>query len=87
MLYRNFSLLYNSYRAAWTTEFDLMQQWKPTLHCVADVYVFAIGAETFDDDLKSFTVGKAEEKHFFKVKGIDKMYDAFDDIIGKFVVC
>ncbi|XP_010742880.3 complement factor B-like isoform X1 [Larimichthys crocea] len=48
-----------------------------------DVYVFAIGAETFDDDLKSFTVGKAEEKHFFKVKGIDKMYDAFDDIIDE----
>ncbi|TKS82993.1 Complement factor B [Collichthys lucidus] len=46
-----------------------------------DVYVFAIGAETFDDDLQSFTVGKTEEKHFFKVKDIENLYETFDDII------
>uniref|UniRef100_A0A8C2WWZ8 C3/C5 convertase n=1 Tax=Cyclopterus lumpus TaxID=8103 RepID=A0A8C2WWZ8_CYCLU len=47
-----------------------------------DIYIFAIGAEIFDDDLQRLTAGTGGS-HYFRLKDITHLEETFDDIIGK----
>uniref|UniRef100_A0A672GWK0 Complement factor b, like n=1 Tax=Salarias fasciatus TaxID=181472 RepID=A0A672GWK0_SALFA len=47
-----------------------------------DIYIFAIGAQIFDDDLQPLVVGK-EGKHYFRMKDIKNLQETFDEIIGE----
>ncbi|XP_056264192.1 complement factor B isoform X2 [Pseudoliparis swirei] len=47
-----------------------------------DVYVFAIGAEIFDDDLQRLAVGTGGT-HYFRMKKISHLEDTFDQIIDE----
>ncbi|KAM7374337.1 hypothetical protein PAMP_007003 [Pampus punctatissimus] len=47
-----------------------------------DVYIFGIGAEIFDDDLQSLTVG-TDGQHYFRMKEIKTLQETFDDIIDE----
>ncbi|XP_070773763.1 complement factor B-like [Enoplosus armatus] len=47
-----------------------------------DIYIFAIGAEPFDDDLQPLTTGIGK-KHYFRMKDITNLEDTFDDIIDE----
>nr|XP_020454148.1 complement factor B-like [Monopterus albus] len=48
-----------------------------------DIYIFGIGAEVFDDDLQPLTTTKANEKHYFRMKGLDRLQDTFDEMIDE----
>ncbi|XP_013858625.1 complement factor B [Austrofundulus limnaeus] len=45
-----------------------------------DIYIFAIGADLFDDDLQPLTVGTGGS-HYFRLNDKD-LREAFDTIIG-----
>ncbi|XP_077597411.1 complement factor B-like [Stigmatopora nigra] len=47
-----------------------------------DIYIFAIGAEVFDDDLKHLVVGLGGQ-HYFRMKDIKKLQKTFDEIIDE----
>uniref|UniRef100_A0A671VEB7 C3/C5 convertase n=1 Tax=Sparus aurata TaxID=8175 RepID=A0A671VEB7_SPAAU len=47
-----------------------------------DIYIFAIGEELFDDDLKPLTAGE-DGKHYFRMKDITNLQETFDDIINE----
>ncbi|KAM8741499.1 complement factor B-like [Acanthopagrus schlegelii] len=47
-----------------------------------DIYIFAIGEEIFDDDLKPLTVGTGG-RHYFRMKDISNLQETFDDIIDE----
>ncbi|XP_070839034.1 complement factor B-like [Chaetodon trifascialis] len=47
-----------------------------------DIYVFAIGAEIFDDDLQPLTVGTGGN-HYFRMKNIENLQETFDEIIDE----
>ncbi|XP_035522774.1 complement factor B-like [Morone saxatilis] len=47
-----------------------------------DIYVFAIGAEIFDDDLQPLTAGTGG-KHYFRLKDIENLQETFDEIIDE----
>ncbi|XP_037544243.1 complement factor B [Nematolebias whitei] len=47
-----------------------------------DIYVFAIGADIFDDDLHPLTVGKGGD-HYFRMKDIQELGETFDKIIDQ----
>lgn len=53
-----------------------------TIRSVIDIYIFAIGEELFDDDLKPLTAGE-DGKHYFRMKDITNLQETFDDIISK----
>lgn len=53
-----------------------------TIRSVIDIYIFAIGEELFDDDLKPLTAGE-DGKHYFRMKDITDLHETFDDIISK----
>lgn len=53
-----------------------------TIRSVTDIYIFAIGEDIFDDDLKPLTAGE-DGKHYFRMKDISNLQETFDDIIGK----
>lgn len=53
-----------------------------TFHSVTDIYIFGIGQEIYDEDLKPLTVGTGG-KHFFRMKEIDNLKETFDGIISK----
>ncbi|XP_068600166.1 complement factor B-like [Brachionichthys hirsutus] len=46
-----------------------------------DIYIFAIGAEIFEDDLRALTVG-AKGKHYFKLQ-IKDLSQTFDEMIDE----
>ncbi|XP_070773244.1 complement factor B-like [Enoplosus armatus] len=47
-----------------------------------DIFVFAIGAEPFDDDLQPLTT-RTGGQHYFRMKDITNLQDIFDDIIDE----
>ncbi|XP_069577993.1 complement factor B-like [Brachyistius frenatus] len=47
-----------------------------------DIYVFAIGAEIFDDDLQPLTAGTGGQ-HYFRLNNIESLQDTFDKIIDE----
>ncbi|KAM8742734.1 complement factor B-like [Acanthopagrus schlegelii] len=47
-----------------------------------DIYIFAIGEDIFDDDLKPLTAGE-DGKHYFRMKDISNLQETFDDIIDE----
>ncbi|XP_017273663.1 complement factor B-like [Kryptolebias marmoratus] len=47
-----------------------------------DIYVFAIGADIFDDDLHPLTVGTGGD-HYFRMKDIKELRKTFDEIIDE----
>lgn len=47
-----------------------------------DIYIFAIGEEIFDEDLRPLTAGE-DGKHYFRMKDITDLHETFDDIISK----
>uniref|UniRef100_A0A8C2WUR2 C3/C5 convertase n=1 Tax=Cyclopterus lumpus TaxID=8103 RepID=A0A8C2WUR2_CYCLU len=47
-----------------------------------DIYIFAIGAEIFDDDLQRLTAGTGGS-HYFRLKDITHLEETFDDIIDE----
>uniref|UniRef100_A0A8C4EHG7 C3/C5 convertase n=1 Tax=Dicentrarchus labrax TaxID=13489 RepID=A0A8C4EHG7_DICLA len=47
-----------------------------------DIYMFAIGAEIFDDDLQPLTVGTGG-KHYFRLRDIENLQETFDEIIDE----
>lgn len=50
---------------------------------VSDIYVFAIGAEIYDDDLLRLTTGNGGP-HYFRLNDVDKkLNQTFDEMIGK----
>lgn len=51
------------------------------LHSLPDIYVFGIGAEIYDSDLKPLTAGTGGS-HFFKMQDITNLQETFDEIIG-----
>lgn len=51
------------------------------LHSLPDIYIFGIGAEIYDSDLKPLTAGTGGS-HFFKMKDITNLQETFDEIIG-----
>lgn len=53
-----------------------------SFHSVTDIYIFAIGAELFDDDLQPLTAGTGGQ-HYFRMKDIKNLQETFDEIIGK----
>ncbi|XP_054481303.1 complement factor B-like [Anoplopoma fimbria] len=48
-----------------------------------DIYIFAIGAEIFDNDLQKLTVGVGGKSHYFRMKDITNLQETFDDIIDE----
>lgn len=51
------------------------------LHSVPDIYIFGIGAEIYESDLKPLTAGTGGD-HFFKMRDITNLQETFDEIIG-----
>ncbi|XP_040006908.1 complement factor B-like [Xiphias gladius] len=47
-----------------------------------DIYIFAIGAELFDDDLQPLTAGTGGQ-HYFRMKDIKNLQETFDEIIDE----
>lgn len=47
-----------------------------------DIYIFATGANPFDEDLYPLTTG-TNSMHYFRVKDIADLHDVFDEIIGE----
>uniref|UniRef100_UPI0037E91815 complement factor B-like n=1 Tax=Semicossyphus pulcher TaxID=241346 RepID=UPI0037E91815 len=47
-----------------------------------DIYVFAIGAELFDEDLQPLTAGLGGQ-HYFRMKDIQNLQETFDQIIDE----
>ncbi|XP_035522771.1 complement factor B-like, partial [Morone saxatilis] len=47
-----------------------------------DIYMFAIGADIFDDDLQPLTAGTGG-KHYFRLKDIENLQETFDEIIDE----
>ncbi|XP_073336041.1 complement factor B-like [Pagrus major] len=47
-----------------------------------DIYIFAIGEELFDEDLKPLTAGVGG-RHYFRMKDIEYLQETFDDIIDE----
>ncbi|XP_070839171.1 complement factor B-like [Chaetodon trifascialis] len=47
-----------------------------------DIYIFAIGAEIFDNDLQPLTVGTGGS-HYFRMKNIENLQETFDEIIDE----
>ncbi|MEQ2293626.1 hypothetical protein AMECASPLE_035517 [Ameca splendens] len=47
-----------------------------------DIYVFAIGADIFDEDLQPLTAGTGG-KHYFKMPKMDNLKETFDSIIDE----
>ncbi|KAM6984111.1 complement factor B-like [Tautogolabrus adspersus] len=47
-----------------------------------DIYIFAIGAEIFDDDLQPLTTGLGE-RHYFRMDDITNLQKTFDEIIDE----
>ena len=47
-----------------------------------DIYIFAIGAEIFDDDLQPLTAGTGGQ-HYFRMKDIMNLQQTFDEIIDE----
>ncbi|KAK2828628.1 hypothetical protein Q5P01_019662 [Channa striata] len=49
-----------------------------------DVYVFAVGADVFDNDLQPLTVpAGSTDRHFFRMKDITNLQETFDEIIDE----
>ncbi|XP_026228408.1 complement factor B-like [Anabas testudineus] len=48
-----------------------------------DIYIFAVGAEIFDDDLQPLTSSKNDERFYFRMKDIDNLSEIFDEIIDE----
>ncbi|RVE63836.1 hypothetical protein OJAV_G00140200 [Oryzias javanicus] len=46
-------------------------------------YVFGIGADIFDDDLRPLTAGTEEEKHYFRLEKDTNLAETFDNIIDE----
>lgn len=59
---------------------------KPAIYIFAfyfpDIYIFATGAEPFDEDLHPLTVG-GNYRHYFRVKDIENVHELLQDIIGE----
>lgn len=51
------------------------------LRSLPDIYIFGIGAEIYESDLKPLTAGTGGN-HFFKMKDINNLQETFDEIIG-----
>ncbi|XP_073336042.1 complement factor B-like [Pagrus major] len=47
-----------------------------------DIYIFAIGEELFDEDLKPLTAGIGD-KHYFRMKDVENLHETFDSIIDE----
>lgn len=47
-----------------------------------DIYLFGIGAEIHDYDLKRLRVGTGGE-HYFRMQEMDTLEETFDSIIGE----
>lgn len=47
-----------------------------------DIYIFATGAEPFDEDLQPLTVGH-NYKHYFRLKDIKNVHELLEEIIGE----
>ncbi|XP_060941709.1 complement factor B-like [Limanda limanda] len=47
-----------------------------------DIYIFAIGAEIYDDDLQPLTAGLGG-RHYFRLKDIENLQETFDEIIDE----
>ncbi|KAM6907154.1 complement factor B-like [Xenentodon cancila] len=47
-----------------------------------DIYIFAIGADIFDDDLRPLTAGTGGQ-HYFRMKDIEELQETFDKIIDE----
>uniref|UniRef100_A0A3B4ZS29 C3/C5 convertase n=1 Tax=Stegastes partitus TaxID=144197 RepID=A0A3B4ZS29_9TELE len=58
------------------------EQQKQSREEFLDIYVFAIGAEIFDDDLHPLTAGTGG-RHYFRMKDIKNLQDTFDEIIDE----
>lgn len=48
---------------------------------LSDIYIFGIGAEIDEAELRPLTAGTGNN-HFFKMKSIENLQETFDDIIG-----
>ncbi|KAF3706517.1 Complement factor B [Channa argus] len=49
-----------------------------------DIYIFAIGAEIFDDDLQPLIVpAGTSDRHYFRMKDIKDLQETFDEIIDE----
>ncbi len=58
--------------------------WSAAFYPVADIYVFGIGMEIYDEDLQPLTVGSGGS-HYFRMRDIRYLQETFDAIIGKFI--
>lgn len=47
-----------------------------------DIYIFATGAEPFDEDLHPLTVGD-NSRHYFRLKDIGNVHQLLQEIIGE----
>ncbi|XP_042354606.1 complement factor B-like [Plectropomus leopardus] len=57
-------------------------QESPSREEYLDIYIFAIGAEIFDEDLQPLTAGTGGE-HYFRLQEISNLQETFDDIIDE----
>uniref|UniRef100_A0A8C6S673 C3/C5 convertase n=1 Tax=Neogobius melanostomus TaxID=47308 RepID=A0A8C6S673_9GOBI len=48
-----------------------------------DIYVFGIGTSVYDDNLKPLTVGTGGKSHYYRLEGLDKLQQTFDEIIDE----
>ncbi|XP_029304139.1 complement factor B-like isoform X1 [Cottoperca gobio] len=58
------------------------EQDNPSREEYLDIYIFAIGAELFDDDLLPLTAGTGGQ-HYFRMKDIQNLQETFDAIIDE----
>jgi len=56
--------------------------YQATYRSVADIYIFAVGLETYDDDLQPLTAGTGGQ-HYFRLRDNTNLHETFDEIIGK----
>lgn len=47
-----------------------------------DIYIFATGADPFDEDLYPLTTG-TNSRHYFRLKNLAYVHELFDEIIGE----
>ncbi|KAK7926134.1 hypothetical protein WMY93_008444 [Mugilogobius chulae] len=48
-----------------------------------DIYIFGVGAQIYDSNLKSLTVGPEEQPHYFRLQDLEQLHETFDDIINE----
>ncbi|CAL1573496.1 unnamed protein product [Knipowitschia caucasica] len=48
-----------------------------------DIYIFGIGAQIYDANLRSLTVGPPGQRHYFRLRDTNELHQTFEEIINE----